>query len=175
MNIKNLGESTLCYFSLLLACLVCSACKPSTTAVSVTSYNHMKRIPIHSFSVNGGAGGGAVGGESGGGESCCVVIPEHWRPGLTAKISWEYDTYQDDLNPPLPSQEAEVDVPQYSKPGVFQVHFYSDHKVKIVVSSCSPEHAFYPMSKQDLLPWVARSTKEATEAAAKRGGWSDEC
>lgn len=161
-------------FVLLVACWVCAACKSPTTAVTVTAYNHMKRVPIYSFSVNGGGGGGNIGGESGGAQSCCVVIPDHWRPGLKARIVWAYDSYQDDPLPPLASQEVEVDIPEYSKPGVFQVHFYPGHKVKIVVSSCRPGHAFYPISKEDLLPWSPRETKEETQAAAK-GGWKNEC
>lgn len=162
------------YFVLLVACLVCAACKSSTTAVSVTAYNHMKRVPIYSFSVNGGGGGGNIGGESGGAQSCCIVIPDQWRPGLKARIAWEYDSYPDDPLPPLPSQEVEVEVPEYANPGVFQVHFYSGHKVKIVVSSCRPGHAFYPMNPEDLLPWLPRETKEEAKAAAK-GGWKNEC
>ena len=134
----------------------------------------MQRIAISNFTVDG-AMGPNVNAESGGKESCCVTIPDKWRPGLKVKISWEYDTYQDDPNPVLPSQSIEVDVPRYSRPAVLQVHFYSDHKVNVVVSPCSPDHAFYPLSKEELLPWSARSTKEETLAAAKRRGEADEC
>jgi ribosomal protein L30E len=48
-------------FSCFVTCLVCAACSPSTAAVSVTAYNHMARVPIYSFSVNGGTGGGNIG------------------------------------------------------------------------------------------------------------------
>lgn len=162
------------YICFLLACLLCAACKPSTTEVSITGYNHMKRVPIAFFSVNG-VRGSNVGAEGGGKESCCVGIPAQWRPGMKVKVAWEYDAYQDDQNPPLPSQVLEVDVPEYKKASVVQVHFYAGHKVKVLVSPCSPEHAFYPMSKQDLLPWFALATKEETLAAGKRGGAVDEC
>lgn len=151
-----------------------AACRPETTGVGITSYNHMKRDHIYTFTVNGAMGPNASP-ESGGKESCCVAIPNMWRPGLKVKIAWEYDTYQNDRNSPLPPQEAEVEVPRYTKPGTFQVHFYPDNKIKIVVSNCFPGHAFYPMSKEDLLPWEPRETKEAALAAAKRGGRSNDC
>jgi hypothetical protein len=162
------------YSILLLACLVCVACNLPTTGVSISGYNHMKRIPIHFFTANGALGPN-VGAESGGKQSCCVEIPNEWRPGLKVRIAWTYDSYLDDPNPPLPPQEAVVDVPKYAKPGIFQVHFYPDHRVKIVVSSCLPEHAFYPMSKEDLLPWTPRESKADTAAAAKSGGWLNDC
>ena len=174
MGWKEMCKMVIRYFCLLSVCLVFSGCKPLTTGVSVTGYSHMEGVPIYSFSVNGGAGGGNLEGGAAGAESCCILIPNQWRPGLKAKIAWEYDTYQDDPAPPLPSQSVEVDVPEYTKPGTFQVHFYPGHKVKLVVSSCRPGHSFYPMSKEDLLPWAPRETQEETKAAAK-GGWKNEC
>ena len=174
MQQRKMLDMFIRYFCLSAVCLVFWGCQPPTTGVSVTGYNHMDGIPIYAFSVNGGAGGGNLEGGGGGSQSCCIVIPNRWRPGLKAKIVWEYDTYQNDPAPPLPSQSIEVDVPEYTKPGVFQVHFYSGHKVKVVVSSCRPGHAFYPMSKEDLLPWAPRATQEETKAAAK-GGWKNEC
>lgn len=162
------------FVCLLFVGLVVAACKSGTTGVSIAGYNHMTRIPVAFFSVNG-VGGPNVGAEGGGKESCCVAIPDQWRPGMKVKVAWEYDTYQDDPTPPLPSQLSEVEVPEYKKPGVIQVHFYADHKIKVLISQCGPEHAFYPMSKEDLLPWSARATKEETLAAAGRGGKTDDC
>jgi hypothetical protein len=159
---------------LAVAGVFLSACRPPTTGVSITGYNHMQRTPIYRFTVDG-AMGPNVDAESGGKESCCVAIPEKWRPGLKVKVSWEYDTYQDDPNPVLPSQTVLAEVPDYRQPSVLQVHFYADHKIKIVVSPCSPRHAFYPLSKEDLLPWSSRTTEEKTSAAAKKKGQSDEC
>lgn len=142
---------------------------------SVTGYNHSKIHPISYFTVNG-AMGSNINQESGGGkESCCVSIPEVWHPGLKATIAWHYDTEQTDPNPPPPSQEIEIAVPQYKKPGKFQVHFYDHHKIKVIISGCSIEHPFYPMNVIDKLPWKADGSKEEALESQKRGGMKNDC
>jgi hypothetical protein len=158
-----------------IVCIVTMpACSDSTIPASVRGYNHMKDLSIHYFTVNG-AGGLNVRPESGGGETCCVSLPKRWRPGLKAKVSWEYDQKEDALKPLPANQMAEADIPQYPFGGALQVHFYADHKIKIVVSSCSPEHPFYPMSAADLAPWQPSGTKEEWRESAKRGGGSVDC
>ena len=160
----------------LLSMLVStSACSEKMVPAGVVGYNHTKDRPIQFFSVNG-ASGPNVNPENGGGkESCCVSVPAHWRPGLKATIEWEYDTEQNDPNPPPPRQKAVVDIPEYKVVGNFQVHFYPNHKVKVVVSMCSIEHPFYPMSLQDKLPWAPDGSKQEAIDAAKRGGGTIDC
>lgn len=94
---------------------------------------------------------------------------------MKAKIAWQYDTKQNDPNPPPPPQEVEIDIPKYDRPGKFWVHFYDNHKVKIVISTCSIEHPFYPMSKQDKLPWEDSFTKKAAIASHNEGGTTIDC
>jgi hypothetical protein len=162
------------YICFLFAIVCCVACTPTTTGVDITAYNHMKRIPIHFFTVDGALGPN-VSAEGGGKQSCCVAIPKVWRSGSKIKIAWVYDSYLDDPNPPLPSQVVEMELPRYSRPGTLQVHFYAGHRVKLVVSSCRPGHAFYPMSAAELLPWTPRQSKEEADAAAMREGRLNDC
>ena len=60
-----------------------------------------------------------------------------------------------DPRTPPPPQEAEVDIPDYNPvgPGTVHVHFYPDHRVKVVVSRFAIEHPRYAMSEEDKLPW----------------------
>jgi hypothetical protein len=152
-----------------------SACGDKMAPASVVGYNHTSDRSIYYFTVNG-AMGSNLSEESGGGKSsCCVSIPERWRPGLKANVAWEYDTRQEDPNPPPPSQEIEVDIPEYKKPGTFQVHFYGNHKIKVIISNCSIGHPFYPMSKQDKLPWESSGSVEDAIDSEKRGGMNNDC
>jgi len=154
--------------------LMTTGCTDSTTSVSVRGYNHMNRLSIHIFDINGTAGPN-VSPESGGGETCCVSIPARWRPGIKMRVAWKYDQ-DEDLKRPLPrDQIVEVDVPEYRRVGAVQVHFYDDHRIKLVVSPCSPRHPFYPLSGRDLAPWTPSGSKEDMRDAAKRGGGSVEC
>ncbi len=134
----------------------------------------MKRLSIYYFTVNEGMGPNLAA-QRGGGETCCVSIPRKWRPGIKLKIKWEYDKRSEDSTPLPPAQAVEVDLPKYEKPGKMQVHFYDDHKVKVVVSNCSPEHPFYPMAAGDIAPWVPFRTKEEMREVAKQGGGTVDC
>lgn len=151
-----------------------SACSDERIPASLRGYNHMTDLSIHYFTVNGSAGLN-VRPESGGGETCCVRLPKRWRPGLKAKVSWEYDQKENSPNPLPPKQTVEADIPQYPFGGSLHVHFYANHKIKIVISPCSPEHPFYPMDADSLAPWERFTTKKEMREAARRGGGSDEC
>ena len=75
---------------------------------------------------------------------------------MKVKVQWSYDTTQGGPRPP-PSQEAEVEIPEYSsEAGSIQAHFYPNHKVKVVVSNYGIRHPRYPMSDEDKLPWKTR-------------------
>lgn len=163
------------YWSVPVACvLMTTACAESTTSVSVRGYNHMDRLSIHAFQVNGTAGPNVSPG-SGGGETCCVTMPERWRPGLKARVVWEYDQDEGSTQPLPKNQVVEVAIPEYRQPGAVQVHFYEGHRIKVIVSPCSPTHPFYPMNGVDLAPWKPSGSKENMREAAKRGGGTVEC
>ncbi|RQO48811.1 hypothetical protein DBV14_19320 [Variovorax sp. KBW07] len=129
-------------------------------AGDVTGYNHMPDSgwSIAGFTINGAGGSNAQPG-SGAGNSCCMSFPKHWQPGMKAKIRWVYDVKVGDPRTPPPPQEAEVDIPEYTTKtaGAVQVHFYSDHRVKVVISIYGLGHPRYPMTAEDKLPWVTRN------------------
>lgn len=136
-----------------------SACEEPTFPGELVAYNHTADKPVYIFTVNGVMGPN-VDPESGGGKrSCCVSLPEKWRPGLRVKVQWVYDRVSDEAAQ-QPPQSADVDVPKYEHAGNVHVHFYDKDKVRIVISNCGAEHPFYPMDPQLLLPWKANRTKE---------------
>ncbi|XQA63140.1 DUF3304 domain-containing protein [Xanthomonas sacchari] len=142
--------------SMLVACISLSGCGNDRLPASVTGYNHMSDWSIERFTVDGASGPNLSPEEGGGGGSCCASIPRRWHPGMKVKIQWTYDTTQNGPQPPSP-QEAIVDLPQYpSQGGDIQVHFYPDHKVKVVISEYGIGHPLYPMSEEDKRPWETR-------------------
>ena len=173
---KSMNKQTTCAYLIAAGAsiLMTSACTETTTSVSVSGYNHMNQLSIHMFDINGTAGINASPG-SGGGETCCVTIPLRWQPGIKMRVRWEYDQDEDSTQSLPKNQVTEVDIPEYRRLGAVQVHFYDGHRVKLVVSPCSPEHPFYPVSGQDLAPWTPFVSKEDMRDAAKRGGGSIEC
>ena len=149
------GKRLACVLS--LAALLLTGCGESRVPASVTGYNHMSESgwSIAGFSVNGGSGPN-VQPESGGGKfTCCVQLPKQWHSGMKAKVRWSYDVRNGDTRTPPPDQEAEVEIPDYSErgPGDVKVHFYPNHRIKVVVTSYGIRHPQYPMSAADKLPW----------------------
>ena len=161
--------------SLFPALSMIASCSEKMMPAGVTGYNHMNHFAIATFTVNGAAGKNLNEGSGGGSESCCVSIPEKWRPGLKAKIAWRYDQSQDDKSPLPPSQEVVIEVPEYKRSGRFQVHFYENHKIIVVVSNCSLGHPFYPMGLDDQLPWSPNSSREEARKFQKQEGMNNEC
>jgi len=50
-----------------------------------------------------------------------------------------------------------VDVPDYrDKPGTVWVHFYADHKVRVVVGPYGIQHTLHKLSEEDKLPWLTQ-------------------
>jgi hypothetical protein len=147
------------------AATLLQACGDSGTPVSLTAYNHGRTHDIEYFTVNGPGGVGLRrGGRSG--ETCCIVIPNKWRPGLKTSVTWSYISPNDKESEVMPVITREVEFQKYSEPNAVQVHFYENDKVKIVVSRCSPEHPFYPLSLEDLLPWEPISSKSEYRRSA---------
>ncbi|KAL0630161.1 hypothetical protein Q9L58_010993 [Maublancomyces gigas] len=149
--------------------LLVSSCSEKTVIASIIGYNHTHDLAFAGFTVNGVMGLNLAPESGGGGETCCVLIPQTWRPGLTAKVAWEYNKMADDPVPIPASQEAEVEIPEYKYPGKLQVHFYAEHKIKIIVSRCAIDHPFYPMKAQDRLPWASYDMAEEIKAMKRRG------
>jgi len=157
-------------FSFLVA-----SCGEGTVDVHVTGYNHTMDKYVYMFSVNGAEGPNIGPYEGGAKMVCCVLLPAEWRPGMRAKIWWQYGRMNDG-DPQPPSQQIELEVPNYGKRvGDVHVHFYDDDKVKLVISSCDLVHPFYPMDEKSRLPWKAESSKEDYLKWAKKVGQTHDC
>ena len=131
----------------LLLALGLSACsfKEETVGLSIVAYNHTTDRSVTRLSVDGNMGAGP-GPRSGGGKfTCCVQMPKVWRPGIKVKIEWGYQGGTE-LPPPPPDQEVEVDVPKYGPEDLsrFAVHFFPDHKVRVLVNNKDIERPNYP-------------------------------
>lgn len=151
----NAGLRTLLMSCVLGGVGLLAGCSEEKVPASITGYNHIPDWSISGFSINGGSGSNLDPGTGGSSISCCVEIPKHWRPGLKAKVTWSYDTTQTDPRTPPPPQEAEVDIPEYTPEnmGSAQVHFYPNHRIKVVISKYYLGNPKYPMSPEDMLPW----------------------
>ena len=162
---SKVGYSTSSAIACFFAAASLQACGDEGTAVSLTAYNHSRTNDIDYFRVNGPGGVGVRHGSSSG-EACCVVIPNKWRPGLKTSVTWRYISPNDNGIDVMPDMTREVELPKYSHPDAIQVHFYESDKVKIVVSKCSPEHPFYPLSLEERLPWRPISSKSEYRKSA---------
>ncbi|MDY7508703.1 DUF3304 domain-containing protein [Ralstonia wenshanensis] len=132
------------------------SCLDNKATVEVSGYNHMKDQSIAGFSVNG-ASGPNIGPESGGGAfNCCIEIPKRWHRGMKAKVEWSYGYGIAGPGSQPPPQEAAVEIPEYTAEnrGPVQVHFYDNHRVKVVVSKWALGNAEYPLPKEDWAPWT---------------------
>ena len=78
---------------LILLTQVLTACqhKEESSPTGIVGYNHTDTTIVQ-FLINGGNGDSALRPHQGGGStSCCVMVPDHWRPGLKVEISWTTD------------------------------------------------------------------------------------
>ncbi len=154
------------FFVLLPIAFALQGCgKEEMVAVSITGYNHIETESILVFSVNGASGPNLAPYSGGGGFSCCVNLPLHWKPGLKATVHWEYGSGPN--HTPPPPQSATVDIPEYTPEdmGTLQVHFYPNHKIKVVSTMYGLGHPWHPLPKEDWAPW------ELDEAVVRNWEW----
>jgi hypothetical protein len=164
---------------LLLALTSLTAgCAEETIAVSVVGYNHISDESIDGYSINGAFSGPPLSPESGGGNfTCCMSIPEKWKPRMKVTVYWAYGSGGPGSRPPPPPQSAVVEIPQYVPEDVewLHVHFYAGHKVKVVLSRYLLGHPDYPLPKEDWVPWtvdeaVVRNLEWEQQQQKKKGG-----
>ncbi len=137
-------------------------CSEPKVGASIVGYNHTLDRSIYYFTVNGSMGSNLSPDSGGGAYGCCVALPEKWRPGLKARIVWHYG-YGTAMPVQPPSQKAEVEVPEYGpRMGNFNVHFYPDNKISVVVTPYAIGHADYPASVQ----WDLPTPRDATTGTA---------
>ncbi|MDQ8582533.1 DUF3304 domain-containing protein, partial [Klebsiella aerogenes] len=83
----GLAVLTAGFLCLLTACRDYN--RDGMSGADINVYNHGPDA-IVSMQANGYGGPGANP-YGGGGGFCCVMVPDVWRPGLTAKITWTSD------------------------------------------------------------------------------------
>jgi len=162
-------------FLLLLALLPLCGCDNDRIPVEVTGYNHISDQSIMGFSVNGAGGPNLGPEEGGGGFNCCIEIPRHWRPGMKAKVTWAYGYGVAGPGSQPPPQEAEVSIPEYTPQnlGAVQVHFYPEHRIKVIVSRFGIESPCGPLTEKEKAPWKSR--KDLIEYYSTGDGKTEQC
>jgi Protein of unknown function (DUF3304) len=118
-----------------------SAKKEKTVPLMVTGYNHTDTY-IDSFAINGQWGGNLRRHGGGGKETCCASLPDPWRPGIKAIVSWESNGKV---------QEREVEVPQYDAKNLAKLnaHFLRSGEVKVFASFGNMNSKEYPFTGEE--------------------------
>ncbi|MBN7870461.1 DUF3304 domain-containing protein [Pseudomonas aeruginosa] len=143
----------------------CSAGSSENIPTPIEGYNHTSAA-INGFTVNG-SGGSNFGPHLGGGsQTCCISLPEKWRPGMTVVVEWEKDPnpgasrfwpqprYSDAWRKAAIEHRAHytrhrevVEVPPYDDIGAIDVHFLPCDQVEIVVALFGYGHPQYPFNE----------------------------
>ncbi|MDU9366940.1 MULTISPECIES: DUF3304 domain-containing protein [Klebsiella] len=144
----------------LFVSVLLSGCSHSQTGESsagnIRGYNHVAGQNVNWFSVNGYHA-------TLNGNVCCVMIPDQWRPGMTAHIEWEVDPNPKAHLPPLGTDaynkaylqhkakylrySADVPIPQYKESAGINVHFLPCHQVKIYAGVAGYGAYSYPIKE----------------------------
>ena len=141
-------------FILLTGCDQSNA--ETSSAGNIRGYNHVAGQNVNWFSVNGYS-------STLNGNSCCVMIPDKWRPGLIAHIEWEIDPNPHDHLPPLGTSEynkayevhkakyrqysADVPIPKYEQSAGITVHFLPCQQIKVYAGESSYGASNYPIKE----------------------------
>jgi hypothetical protein len=126
--------------------------KEEPATVGLKGYDHnthkteaetVTRFLVESEMFDGGLGGDI------GGESCCIQLPVKWKPGMKVTVHWAYNNGPEYKDPP--PQTAVAEIPEYlpEKMDRLDVHFYPEHKIKVVVTAWYLGSPFYPLPKED--------------------------
>ncbi|QDI07310.1 hypothetical protein electrica_01102 [Klebsiella electrica] len=147
---------------LLAVFLLLTGCEQSnaetSSAGNIRGYNHVAGQNVNWFSVNGYS-------STLNGNSCCVMIPDKWRPGLIAHIEWEVDPNADEKIPrrkegfgfdqkayalhkaKYRQYSADVSIPKYDQSAGISVHFLPCHQVKVYAGEASYGAEIYPIKE----------------------------
>ncbi|MDK9583821.1 DUF3304 domain-containing protein [Lelliottia wanjuensis] len=143
-------------FLMVLVAGCANATDTETSAANISGINHVAGQTVNSFTVNG-YGGTLTG------NSCCIMLPDKWRPGLKANINWEVDPDAYASLPPLGTDEyrkayaqhaakyqqhsAVVDIPKYDQACGLTVHFLPCNQVKVTTSCYGYGAPEYPVKE----------------------------
>ncbi|MBP7566318.1 MAG: DUF3304 domain-containing protein [Burkholderiaceae bacterium] len=141
-----------------LALLLAGCSREATLGAKITGYNHTTDQSLYYYTVNGNMGSSLLPGGGGGKFSCCVEIPQRWKPGIKVKVRWIYADGAA-LPPEPPPHTAEIELPPYQPGdiGSVQVHFYPDQKIRVLVAKIGLGHPDYPPD----LAWEAPTPPDA--------------
>lgn len=108
-------------------------------SVEVLGHNYTDQY-IDAYTVNGAYMGNARA-KGYGGFTCCVNLPQKWKPGLKVTISWTKNEKES-----TSWKTVVVDIPEYSlnDVGHLAVHFFPNDEVKVLVTDKYVGHPSYP-------------------------------
>jgi hypothetical protein len=149
----------LAVFSSLIILVGCDQSNAGeSSAGNIRGYNHVANQHVNWFTVNGYRATLT-------GNTCCVMIPDKWRPGLMAHIEWEVDPNPHEKIPRLTKgvgfepkalaeheakyrrYSADVPIPEYDENGGMNVHFLPCHQVKVNAGIASYGADTYPIKE----------------------------
>lgn len=126
--------------------------KANTVSVSVHGVNYtanpFRYVLVDATDPSNGTGGGEhITAFGGGGTSCCLRLPERWRPGIQAKVHsthWLPENDSGDL--PEVEKVYDVQIPAYpdGKAGELWVLRTADGAIELVMSNVEPDHPKWP-------------------------------
>ncbi|MCT4714963.1 DUF3304 domain-containing protein [Enterobacteriaceae bacterium H18W14] len=136
--------------------------KTSYVAANLLGYNHMAGTKINWFSVNGYRG-------RTGGFTCCISLPEKWRPNMKVVIEWEvnpnpfprdlprfsdpnYEIYMTKHKANYRRYKAVATIPEYGESCGLQVHFLPCQQVKVTATCHGISHPDHPIKEPFDLP-----------------------
>ncbi|EPH2694692.1 TPA: DUF3304 domain-containing protein [Klebsiella aerogenes] len=146
-----------CFAFLMVLVAGCAkATDTASSAANISGINHVAGQTVNSFTVNG-YGGTLTG------NSCCIMLPDKWRPGLKANINWEVDPDAYASLPPLGTEEYRkayaqhaakyqqhstiVEIPKYDQACGLTVHFLPCNQVKVTTSCYGYGAPEYPVKE----------------------------
>lgn len=138
--------------ALLIQSALCACDRSTTVDVNLHGVNHT--VDTFSYSVKNpavkdqrAAGGELIDPYGAGGTTCCVALPQTWRPGIKLQVNATHWVDRGPNNGLLEVKETHlVEVPQYldGKPGELWVLRMPDGKVSVVSSDFQPDHPMWP-------------------------------
>ena len=151
---------------LVLLALLTTGCSfasdDDVTGGNLRGVNHTRQ-EVSRFSVNGY--GGLVGGNT-----CCILLPDKWRPGMKVQVKWKsvdtknidfpgygdekkFQEWQQKIAAHSVNKSAVADVPQYgAKRCGLTVHFLPCDKVKVTTSCWGYGSPEYPIKEPLNMP-----------------------
>lgn len=121
---------------------------PKMVPAMVGIVNHTGKY-IYAAAVNGVGGGNMDEYSAGGANVCCAMIPETWRPQMTATIRVAFA-----VGRTRTSLSKVVEIEPYAQAASIYVHVFPDDVVRVVVSE-----------------YGGASTKHPIPAPVKPAGW----